>query len=268
MSGTGPGIREVMDLSGLTVLVTGANGGIGRALVQELAKRDVHLLAGMRDPGEFVAVSERGAREVRPVRIELSSREEIDTCLAGLGDQRIDVLINNAGVFEGGLIEGQDLSHVYAMTQVNFAGLIHLTKALLEPMLARDRGKIVNNASIAGYVPFPGAAVYSATKAGVVGFTEALRRELAESEVTVLEVVTPGVETDMLAEVRADYEPHMDDTSKIKGIEPEEWAEKIVAAIESDDELLNPTGAERLAKLASRGPGQVLDGVLGRVFDR
>lgn len=257
-----------MDLSGSTVLVTGANGGIGRALVQELAKRDVYLLAGMRDPADFVPVSERGARQARPIRIDLSSREEIENCLAGLGDERIDVLINNAGTFEGGLIEAQDLDDIYAMTQVNFAGLVHLTKFLLEPMLARNRGKIVNNASIAGYVPFPGAAVYSATKAGVVGFTEALRRELAESEVTVLEVVTPGVETDMLAEVRDDYEPHMDDTSKIKGIEPEEWAKKIVDAIESDDELLNPTGAERLAKLASRGPGQVLDSVLGRVFDR
>ena len=135
-------------------------------------------------------------------------------------------------------------------------------------MLARRHGKIVNNASIASYVPFPGAAGYSATKAGVVGFTEALRRELHESDVTVLEVVTPGVETDMLAEVREDYEPHMDDTSKIKGIEASEWAEKIVAAIEDDDDLLNPTGVERLAKLASRGPGRVLQTVLGRVFDR
>lgn len=257
-----------MDLSGRTILVTGADGGIGRALVEELAKRDVHLLAGMRDPRNFQPVSERGAREVRPVRIELSSRVQIDACLADLEGERVDVLINNAGQFGGGLIAGQDLDEIYSMSQVNFAGLMHLTKALLEPMLARGQGKIVNNASIAAYVPFPGAAVYSATKAGVVGFTEALRRELEESDVTVLEIVTPGVETDMLAEVREDYEPHMDDTSKIKGIDPAEWAEKIVDAIEGDDELLNPSGAERLAKLASRGPGQVLDSVLGRVFDR
>jgi uncharacterized oxidoreductase len=74
-------------------------------------------------------------------------------------------------------------------------------------------------------VPFPGAAVYSATKVGMVGFTEALRRELQETDMRVLEVVTPGVETDMLAEVREDYEPRMDDPSKIKGIEAGEWAE-------------------------------------------
>jgi NAD(P)-dependent dehydrogenase (short-subunit alcohol dehydrogenase family) len=70
-----------MDLSGQTVLATGADGGIGRALVEELAKRDVRLMAGMRDPGNFVPVSQRGAREVRPLRMELSSREEIEACL-------------------------------------------------------------------------------------------------------------------------------------------------------------------------------------------
>jgi short-subunit dehydrogenase len=182
-----------MDLSGQTVLVTGADGGIGRALTEELARRDVHLLAGMRDTGNFTPVRRRAAREVRPVRMELSSRDEIEACLSELNGERVDVLINNAGRFDGGLLEHQELDEIYSMTQANFAGLIHLTKALTAPMLARRHGKIVNNASIAGYVPFPGAAVYSATKGGVVGFTEALRRELQESDVTVLEVVTPGV---------------------------------------------------------------------------
>ena len=72
----------------------------------------------------------------------------------------------------------------------------------------------------------------------------------------------------MLAEVREAYEPHMNDTSKLDGIEPERWARKIVAAIENDDDVLNPTGAERLAQLASRGPAGVLDAVLARAFDR
>jgi len=257
-----------MDLSGQTVLVTGSTGGIGRALVEELAERDVRILAGMRDIDEFDPVSARGAREVRPVRLELSSREEIDACLSELGEQRVDVLVNNAGHFAGGLVERQGLDEVYEMIQVNCAALVHLTKAVLPGMLARRHGKIVNNASIAGYAHFPGAAVYSATKAAVVGFSEALRRELEESEVSVLQLVTPGVETDMLAEVREAYEPHLDDTSKLSGVEPAEWAAKIVTAIEDDDELLNPTGAERLVKLASRGPAGVLDAVLSRAFDR
>jgi short-subunit dehydrogenase len=256
-----------MDLSGRTVLVTGSNRGIGRAIVEELAERDVHVLAGMRDPGDFEPVTGRAAREVRPVRIDLSTREAIEGSLEDL-DDRIDVLVNNAGRWVGGLLEEQDLDDLYDMVQVNLAGLMHLTRAILPGMLRRDHGKIVNNASIAGYAHFPGAAVYSATKAGVVGFSEALRRELQESDVTVLHLVTPGVETDMLENVRADYEPHMGDTSKIDGTEPREWAARVVKAIEDDDEVLNPTGAERLAKLVSRGPAGVLDAVLSRTFDR
>ena len=66
----------------------------------------------------------------------------------------------------------------------------------------------------------------------------------------------------------ADYEPHLNDTSKLAGVQPPDWAEKIVSAIEDDDEALNPTRAERLAKLASRAPPGLLDTTLGRVFDR
>jgi len=257
-----------MDLSGQTVLVTGANRGIGRAIVEELSHRDMRILAGMRDPDEFDLVSGSGLHEARPVRLDLSSRDEIEACLAELGDQRIDVLVNNAGLFAGGLLELQELDQLYAMVQVNLTGLVHLTHALLPGMQRRGRGKVVNNASIAGYAHFPGAAVYSATKAAVAGFSDALRRELEDSPVTVLELVTPGVETDMLAEVREAYQAHVDDASKLEGIDPREWAARIVEAIESGDTLLNPTGPERLAKLASRGPAGLLDKALARAFDR
>ncbi len=255
-----------MDLDQQTILVTGADGGIGRAMVQELATRDVRVLCDMRDVTRFEPVS--GGPALRPVRMELSSRETVEESVAGLADTRVDVLINNAGEFAGGLFEQGDLGEFYEIVQVNVAALIHLTFRLLPPMLSRGHGKIVNNASIAGYAYFPGAAVYSASKAAVVGFSEALRRELENSDVGVLHLVTPGVETDMLAEVRADYEPHLSDPSKLQGIETGEWAAKIVQAIENDDEVLNPGGAERLAKLAARGPAGILDRALGRVFER
>jgi uncharacterized protein len=257
-----------MDLTGQTILVTGSDRGIGRAIVEELARREARVLSGMRDVESFELVPGSVAREVTPVRVELSSRESIDASLASLAEERIDVLVNNAGHFSGGLFERGDLGEFYELLQVNVAALVHLTYGLLPPMLERGRGKIVNNASIAGYAHFPGAAVYSASKSAVVGFSEALRRELEESPVGVLHLVTPGVETDMLEQVRADYEPYVEDTSKLDGVEPADWAKKVVRAIEDDDEVLNPTGAERLAKLASRGPAGLLDATLGRVFDR
>src|SRR5688500_7065698 len=99
-----------MDLTGCTALVTGANRGIGRALVEELATRPVgRILAGVRDPSAFAPVDGTEV-EVRPVHMDLSSRERIEECVAGLGAElaEISLLINNAGLMTGGLLEEQD----------------------------------------------------------------------------------------------------------------------------------------------------------------
>ena len=110
-----------MDLSGQTILVTGSDGGIGRAIVEELAQREALVLSGMRDVDSFELVSGSVAREVRPVHVELSSRESIEASVAALGGERIDVLVNNAGHFTGGLFERRDLSEYYELLQVNVA---------------------------------------------------------------------------------------------------------------------------------------------------
>jgi uncharacterized protein len=261
-----------MDLTGRTALVTGANRGIGRALVETLAARPLaRVLAGMRDAAVFEppAPVAGAAPAVTPVRLDLSSRAEIDAAADALGDDlgAIDVLVNNAGQFTGGLLEDQDTAAVYAMLQVNLVAVMHLTQRVLPGMLARGRGTIVNNTSIVGYAHMPAVTTYAASKAGVVAFSESLRRELRGTGVEVLHVVTPGVGTRMLAETDAQYGRHAD-TSNWDRIEPGEWARKVVAAIESGDHVLGPGGKTALAKLASRGPAAVLDAVAARSFSR
>jgi short-subunit dehydrogenase len=256
-----------VNLSGETCLVTGGGRGLGRHIVSELAQREVRVLVGVRDPSGWEPIERDNALDVKPVRMDLSSRESIDTCLEELGEdvRRIAVLVNNAGQFAGGQLEEQDTSDVYDVVQVNLAAPIHLTQRVLPHMLTRGRGKVVNNASIAARTPFPGASAYSATKSGLHGFSEALRRELEDTEVSVLELVTPGLDTDMMDEVQSDYEPHVSDTSGWDHVEPEDWAKKVVEAIESDDEVLNPGGAEGIARLV---PNKLVDAAAGRVFTR
>jgi uncharacterized oxidoreductase len=257
-----------LNLSGETCLVTGGGRGLGRHIVHELAQDDVRVLVGVRDTGDWEPIGEHGqALEVRPVRMDLSSREEIDACCEELGDdlRRISVLVNNAGQFVGGQLEEQDTGEVYDMVQANLTGAIHLTQRVLPHMLRRGRGKIVNNASIAARAPFPGASAYSSTKAALHGFSESLRRELEETEIGVLELVTPGLDTDMMDEVQADYEAHVSDTSGWGHVDPADWAQKVVEAIRSDDDVLNPGGAEGIARLA---PKKLMDAAAGRVFDR
>jgi short-subunit dehydrogenase len=169
-------------------------------------------------------------------------------------------------VLQAGQLEEETVDHIYEALQVNLAGTIHLTRLLLPGMLERRRGRIVNNASISGYAWFPGSSVYAASKAGVVAFSEALRRELRGTGVSVLHLVTPSVDTRMMDAVVSNYEGTLD-VSKMRRITPEQWAKKTADAIESGRAVLNPGGNERIAKLASRGPGLLLD-LVTRRFER
>ncbi len=257
-----------MELSGSTALVTGANRGIGRALCEALAVRPLRLvLAGVRRPEEFEPVA--GIAEVRPVRLDLSRRDQIDSCADALAAElrAVDLLVNNAGLMTGGLLEEQDMDAVYAMFQVNLVAVAHLTQRVLPHMLANGRGKVVNNTSISGYASFPGASTYAASKAGVVALSESLRRELRGTGVDVLHVVTPGVETEMLDATEQVYGRHMDTTGWDKQ-PPAEWAARVLGAIEDDSHVLGPGGKTALAKLASRGPGFLLDAASARMFSR
>lgn len=241
-------------------MVTGANRGIGRAISQELAHRGARVLAGVREPDSL-----RGLEgDVTAIRIDATSRESIEAAAAQAG--AVDVLINNAGVLQAGQLESEEVDHLYEVLQVNLAAGIHLARLLLPGMLERGHGMIVNNASISGYAFFPGSSVYAASKAGLVAFSEGLRRELRGTGVSVLHLVTPAVDTRMMDQVVEAYEGNQD-LSDMSRTAPEKWAKKTVDAIESEKSVLNPGGSERLAKLASRGPALLLD-LVSRGFDR
>jgi short-subunit dehydrogenase len=235
-----------MQINGSTALVTGANRGIGRAIAQALAASDAHVLAGVRSlDGDHDVPA---GPNVRAVAVELSSRETIQSSVEALGDVTIEILVNNAGEFEGGLLENHPIDRIYDVLQSSLVGPIHLTRLLLPRMLDHGRGKIVNNGSIIGHVPFPGATVYAAAKTGLHGFTESLRRELEQTDLSVLELITPGVDTDMMQQVQEQLDEHTN-TSGWGHVEPDEWAQQVIDAIESDKDELNPGGVERLAKL-------------------
>lgn len=259
-----------MALDGKTCLVTGAHRGIGLAIAQRLAQEPVRLLAGVRELDRYEPIAAAGATEVRPVRMDLSSRESITACLDGLGDEldSVDVLVNNAGEVTAGQLEEQDLDVIYELVQTNLLGPIHLVHEILPRMLRRGEGKIVNCSSIVGYVFFPGVTTYAASKSGLSGFTESLRREVADTPVTTLHVVTGGIETDMLDDAKRTLDPNFGGTSNWDQYTPEEWAQKVVKAIADDDEVLGPGGKSAVGKLASHLPKAVLDTLTAGAFER
>lgn len=257
-------------LDGATCLVTGANRGIGEALVRRLARRPVRVLAGMRNPSAATALGDGGrALEIRPVLMDLSSAATIEASCAALGDdlEYVDVLINNAGRLTSGLFEVQDVNDVYAMFQANLVGLVHLTRRVLPGMLSRGRGVIVDNTSISAFAHLPTATTYAASKAGVAAFTEALRRELAGTGVTCMTLITPAVETDMLRETDAGSGRYVD-TSGWSRISADVWAERVVSGIEHGRRTVEGTGRVRALRVLSQGPPQLVDVIAARMFKR
>jgi uncharacterized protein len=180
-----------------TALVTGASGGIGADLAILLAKDGYDLVLTARSAEKLDALGEELTKQlgVRCVTIvaDLSAArgpKEIVDALAARGLE-IDVLVNNAGYGLYGPFVETSLDAEIQMIQLNVASLTHLTKAILPGMIARQAGKILNVASTAAFQPGPLMAVYYATKAYVLSFSEALSNELDGTGVTVT-ALCPG----------------------------------------------------------------------------
>ena len=258
-----------LNLEGKTVLVTGASRGIGRALVEELASRPKKaVLDGVRNTDGFSPIP--GAKaEVRPVRMDLSSSDRIEGCVSEITDDiaQLDLLINNAGMMTGGLLEEQDTAAMYALFQVNLVGAAHLIQRVLPGMLQRGRGKIVNNASIGAYAAFPAASTYTASKTALVAMTVALNRELRGTGVDAVHLVTPSVDTDLLDVTEGIFSRYMD-TSRWKRMSPRAWAVEVVRALEDDDTVVLPSGVGAIDKLVRREGLFPIDPLSDRTFTR
>ena len=186
-----------LDLRGAVVVVTGASSGFGElaSLRFTRAGSSVVLVARRLERLEALAdrISARGgdALAVRCDVTRLGDLEALrDRVVEAFG--RCDVLVNNAGIPGGGPFEQVDLAQLQRVVEVNLLGVVRATKLFLPMMLEGGRGHVVNIASLAGRFATPGAAVYGATKHGVVAFSEALYHELGPKGILVTSV-NPGL---------------------------------------------------------------------------
>jgi short-subunit dehydrogenase len=180
-----------MKAAGMRALITGASGGIGRALAQELHGRGASvLLVGRNAPALESAAQELGGRSAR-----------VDWCAADLataegrarvveaairwGGSGINVLVNNAGRGDFGMLDELDDAAIERLFAINAIAPMQLTRALLPRLRSQPTGAILNIGSVFGSLGYPGFTAYSATKFALRGFTEALRRELADSKIGV-----------------------------------------------------------------------------------
>ncbi|HXT50209.1 MAG TPA: 3-oxoacyl-[acyl-carrier-protein] reductase [Thermoanaerobaculia bacterium] len=183
-------------LDGKTALVTGASQGIGRACAALLARQGARVVVAARSVDKLEALAAEIAvagGQALPLALDLAQPAQVPERLATLPAEwaEIDVLVNNAGVTEDGLFARMSLEQWERVITTNLTGAFAVTRELIRGMMRRRAGRIINLSSVVGLMGNPGQANYAASKAGLIGFTKALAREIGSRNVTV-NVVAPG----------------------------------------------------------------------------
>jgi 3-oxoacyl-[acyl-carrier protein] reductase len=187
-------------LEGKNALVTGASRGIGRAIAEELARAGAAVVVGYRS-GREEAEELAGAIGGRAVQADVSDPEEAKRLVEEAGE--VHVLVNNAGVTRDGLLARMPDEDWRAVIETNLSSVFYTCRAAARGMMKRRGGAIVNVSSIVGLHGNPGQTNYSASKAGIIGFTKALARELGNRGVRA-NVVAPGYVDTRLTDVLPD----------------------------------------------------------------
>ncbi|MEL6939583.1 MAG: 3-oxoacyl-[acyl-carrier-protein] reductase [Cyanobacteria bacterium J06598_1] len=195
-------------LDGKVAIITGSSRGIGKATAVALAEQGGKVVVNYARSSEaadaVVAEIEGNGGEAIALQADVSKADQVDALIKGTMDKfgRIDVLVNNAGITRDTLLLRMKPEDWQAVIDLNLTGVFLCTRAVSKIMLKQRSGRIVNISSVAGLMGNPGQANYSAAKAGVVGFTKTVAKELAPRGVTA-NVVAPGfIATDMTGDLK------------------------------------------------------------------
>jgi len=198
--------RMTVDLSQRVALVTGAGRGLGRTIAQSLAGAGARVACVDIDAtllNETVDTIQHagGQAEALPCDVTDSARvnEVVDQVVKQMG--RLDILVNNAGITRDGMIMRMKDDQWDAVLGINLRGTFLFTRAAIRPMMKARSGRIINIASVSGLMGNPGQANYSASKAGVIGLTRTVARELASRNITVNAVAPGFIATEMTAKL-------------------------------------------------------------------
>ncbi len=197
-------------LSGQVALVTGSSRGIGRAIALSLAAEGANVVvnyaASSHAAQEVVeAITGMGGNAIA-LGGDVSKAEQVDQLIADTLEKwgKIDILVNNAGITRDTLLLRMKPEDWQAVIDLNLTGVFLCTRAVSKLMLKQKSGRIINITSVAGQMGNPGQANYSAAKAGVIGFTKTVAKELASRGITVNAVAPGFIATDMTKDLKSD----------------------------------------------------------------
>lgn len=191
-------------------IITGASRGIGRAIAMELAAQGANVVVNYASSSEaaqqvVAEITEAGGNAIA-LQADVSKLEQVEALLNNTLEKfgRVDVLVNNAGITRDTLLLRMKPEDWQAVIDLNLTGVFLCTRAVSKIMLKQRSGRIINIASVAGQMGNPGQANYSAAKAGVIGFTKTVAKELASRGITVNAVAPGFIATDMTSDLKSD----------------------------------------------------------------
>jgi 3-oxoacyl-[acyl-carrier protein] reductase len=197
---------SLLTFTNRTALVTGAGRGIGKAIAEKLASQGVKVLCVSKNPDSCGAVAAAvlaagGKAQAYPVDVADSAAVKA-ACEQILKDhERVDILINNAGITRDTLLLRMSDDDWHSVLNTNLSSCFYFTKGLLQPMARARWGRIINISSVVGLMGNAGQANYAAAKAGMLGFTKSLARELAGRNITANAVAPGFITTDMTSKL-------------------------------------------------------------------
>ena len=201
--------RTTMKLAGKFALVTGGSRGIGKAVVETLAREGAKVAFVYKSNAEsanaIVAEQTALGREVIAFQGDVSVTAEADAIVQKVIEKwsRIDILVNNAGIIKDGLLMAMDPENWHAVINTNLTSVYNFCHAVMRPMISQRSGRIINMSSVAAEFGNQGQVNYAASKGGIQGLTRCLATEVGRRNITVNAVAPGFIETDMTEAVRS-----------------------------------------------------------------
>ena len=221
--------------------ITGATRGIGRAIALELANEGYNIALNYRTENEALEtlkkeLSELGV-ECYPVQGDVSKAEDSERMTKEIIEhfEQIDVLVNNAGITKDNLIRRMKEEEFTDVINVNLVGTFNITKNVIKYMTKKRYGKIINISSVVGISGNAGQSNYAASKAGIIGFTKSIAKELASRNITANAVAPGFIQTDMTNVLKDEIKEEIESTIPLKRLGTAEDVAKVVKFLASDD---------------------------------
>ena len=221
--------------------ITGATRGIGKAIALELAKEGYNIALNYRTENEALEnlkkeISEIGV-ECYPVQGDVSKAEDSERMTKEIIEhfEQIDVLVNNAGITKDNLILRMKEEEFTDVINVNLVGTFNITKNVIKYMTKKRYGKIINLSSVVGISGNAGQSNYAASKAGIIGFTKSIAKELASRNITANAVAPGFIQTDMTNVLKDEIKEAIESTIPLKRLGTAEDVAKVVKFLASDD---------------------------------